>query len=163
MSFLGGLGLERTFLFKGGNATGLDQVYEWADLVSKHMPPTREEDKEDPGPPSLIMCGDFNITPWCSEYEPVTAALARDELACVDVSLDAWEATLGATDGNGNALERVFTQTSDHGADKTTDYIFANGSKPRRVWVDSFAAPDDVRKYYQQVSDHRAVIARWEW
>eukprot|EP01051_Picozoa_sp_SAG22_P014915 SAG22_NODE_1876_length_3387_cov_3.762470_4_plen_245_part_00 len=187
-----GARLEGTPLHAGGNPMALAQVQEWAAHVRRQVLRRRSEDRcrggqpaaenatlhigTEPasapraaaapqGRPSIIMCGDLNMTPDSREYP-----MAADAVHCVgsggepvlDSFAGKWEPTFGASDGEGNSLERLLTNPADQGADKSYDYIFSD-AKPCRQATDPLAAPEAAHARYQQVSDHQAVMATWEW
>ena len=104
------------------------------------------------------MCGDLNITPHDHEYKGVCAALDALGLDLRDTFEDRWEPSFGMS----QQQERLLTQAADVDAQKTVDYIFSAAS-PVEVKVEALAAEEAVHGKYQQVSDHRAVVASWAW
>lgn len=178
------LHLQHTQLYCGGNPTALLQVQEWAQQVSEQVARSAVSSERNLLPalatqsskPIVIMCGDLNITPHDrTEYLGVCKALAavssgggggnggggsgsRLSSQLRDVFDGTWEPTFGMSETD----ERLLTQTADVNAQKTVDYIFATHA-PEHTAVDAMRATPLVRDYYQQVSDHCALIARWSW
>lgn len=169
--------LEHTRLHSGGNPKALLQVQEWVQQVdeqvarsvtssnsSKSLPAATTKRSK----PTLVMCGDLNITPQMREYSGVCEALGgintSDSLSTGSESQlrDAFDGVWKPTFGMSEQNERLLTQAADRNAQKTVDYIFATVA-PEHVTVDALRAPEAVSENYQQVSDHCAVVARWSW
>ena len=108
----------------------------------------------------VVLCCDLNITPVMREYEDVVVALGTICKGGVhDVSAGMWEPTFGLSD------ERLLTQAADRGTQKTNDYIFVGpGAEhmPTRVCTEALEAKKEEHARYQQVSDHKAVVAHWD-
>jgi endonuclease/exonuclease/phosphatase family metal-dependent hydrolase len=156
--------LQHTRLHRGGNPTALQEVREWAEQVKCQLAassPHASRSTLTKARPAVIMCGDLNITPHDHEYKGACAALDELGLGLRDTFEDRWEPTFGMS----QQQERLLTQAADVDAQKTVDYIFSAAS-PVEVKVEALAAEEAAvhdNDKYQQVSDHRAVVASWAW
>ena len=155
------LHLEGSPLYSGGNPIALAQVREWADQLRAQLKLATDRDAAKSRHPwRVVLCCDLNITPVMREYEDVVVALGTICKGGVhDVSAGKWEPTFGLSE------ERLLTQAADRGNEKTNDYLFVGpGTEhmPTRVRTEALEAKEEEHARYQQVSDHKAVVAHWD-